>query len=170
MSTFSFATATAVKYGTTVPKKIMVGATQVWPSAAVSYPTLWVTPPAGWNGRDRCKYANDTMWDGSPYPSNLPLQVVQMKVSDKYGLPAVDGRGIDSLNQQSEFLCLAEDGNVVYGTSSGSTAAKFNTYQTRYGGVMQLPQATKPGDVLYWIIGMDPAYWTTAVLKIEIIA
>ena len=121
MSTFNFATATAVKYGTTVPKKIMVGATQVWPSAAVSYPTLWVTPPSGWNGRDRCKYANDTMWDGSPYPSNLPLQTVQMKVSDKYGLPAVDGPGIDSLNQQSAGVGCS-------GMETHPTSCRSHTY------------------------------------------
>jgi hypothetical protein len=170
MSTFNFATATAVKYGTTVPKKIMVGATQVWPKASVGYTTQWVTPPANWNGRDRCKFTNDTMWDGTPFPSTMPQQTIQLKVSDRYGLPAVNGGGIDNLNQQSEFLCLSDDGVTVYGTSSGATAANYNAYQTRYGGTVQLPTATKPGDVLYWIIGMDPAYWTTAVLKIEIIA
>ena len=163
----NFATAAAVKFGTTTPKAVMVGSVRVWPKA-VATARMTITPPANWTGPQRCKETNDETWGSGGMSLPTALQTIQIAASDKYYLPRVDSPLLQSLEQQSSYLSLTESGEAIFGKGV-SNPRSDGALQTRYGGDYDLPRKLAPGDVVYWHLAMDVNYWQTPVLKLVIV-
>jgi hypothetical protein len=163
----NFATAAAVKFGTTTPKAVMVGSVRVWPKVVAS-PRIAITPPANWTGPQRCKESNNETWASEGLSLPTALQTIQIAASDKYAIPPVDSSLLQSLEQQSSYLSLTEDGKAIFGKGMYQPR-NDGALQNRYGGDYDLPRKLAPGDVIYWHLAMDVNYWQTPVLKIVII-
>lgn len=163
MSAQSFKNIKAVNFGTQGIAKVLLGTTQVWPAVNVNVRGDLDLSGTNWAARER-EWNNN--FDIDPNGAN-PLQTIQVKAGANIlnVISAVNiGLGYDA---GSLWLAKSEFGNP-YGTAIDPNAGFHGDLQARYGGLWKIPAVTKPGDVLYAVVGQDPTGGAQfAVAKIE---